>query len=53
MQAGVQHGAGAGQLAAAHQGNDKRILDQLALGMAAADAHDLGEDGREMRTHAA
>jgi len=52
MQAGVQQGAGAGQPAAAHEGDDVGILDQLALGVAAADAHDLGENRRE-RLHAA
>ncbi len=48
MQAGIEQAAGARQLAAAHQGDEERVLDQLALGMAAADAHDLSEDRREL-----
>src|SRR5262245_12538394 len=44
----VQHGAGARKLAALHQRDNKSVLDERPLRMAAADAHDLVEHGRKM-----
>ena len=49
MQAPIQPRAGAPEIAALHQRDDKSVLDDLALRVAAADAHDLVEHRLQMR----
>ncbi len=48
MQALVEHRPGPRQFAAAHQCDDKCVLDDLALRVAAADPHDIVEHGLQM-----
>jgi len=48
MQPPVQHGARLRQVAASDRGNDEGVLDDLALGVAAADANDIGQHRLEL-----